>query len=153
MRSFDDCQAGDKVRTAGRTVTEADVVLFAAFSGDWQALHTDAYAAREGPFGERVAHGMLSLTAGLNLLFRHGGFGNGLLPDGPIIIARMDNIRFLRPVKIGDSLYLECEIVDKTRLDDGQATLGLRFDILNQANEPAVSGRLRVLAAGGSEAT
>jgi acyl dehydratase len=129
------------VVTTGRTITETDVVMFSAFSGDWQGLHTDVEAAREGPFGERVAQGMLTLTVGLNLLFRHGGFGNGLLPSGAVFITRLDNVRFLRPVKIGDTVRLECDIADKGTLDD-RRTIGLRFRVLNQNGKATVTGRL-----------
>src|SRR5258708_23292331 len=105
-RTFDDCQPGDRVVTTGRTITETDVGMFSAFSGDWQSLHTDVEAARQGPFGERVAHGTLTLAIGLNLLFTHAGFGNGPLPSGPVLTTQLDNVRFLRPVEIRYTLRL-----------------------------------------------
>jgi 3-hydroxybutyryl-CoA dehydratase len=148
VRTFDDCQPGDRVLTTGRTITETDIVMFSAISGDWQGLHTDVEAAREGPFGERIAQGMLTLTVGLNLLFRHGGFGNGLLPSGPMFVTRLDNVRFLRPVKIGDTVRLECDISEKGTLDDRQ-TITLRFRVLNQGGKATVMGRL-VLALEGA---
>lgn len=144
---FEDCQVGDRLLTTGRTITEADIVQFASLSGDWNPLHTDAEYARQGPFGERVAHGLLSLTAGLNLLFRHGGFGNGFLPDNIEALTGLDRVQFKRPVKIGDTLRLSCEIVDMRPVFEKQGAIEVRFSVLNQREEIAISGRVSVLAA------
>ena len=54
--------------TRGRTITEADVVSFAALTGDWHPQHADAEWASQGRFGERVAHGMLVLSYALGLM-------------------------------------------------------------------------------------
>ena len=53
-------------------MTEADVVGFAALSGDWTTIHTDAVYAAQEPFGQRVAHGMLVLSIGVALAARLG---------------------------------------------------------------------------------
>lgn len=119
--------------------------MFASMSGDWAALHTDAQAARAGPYGERIAHGMLSLVAGLNLLFRHGGFGNSLLPDALVALTGLDRVQFKRPVMIGDTLRLDCEIIGMRPVLEQQGTIELRFRILNQRDEVVISGRFTVL--------
>ncbi|GAF86639.1 unnamed protein product, partial [marine sediment metagenome] len=62
MKYFEEIQVGDVEVTRARTITEADIVNFAAFSGDWYPLHTDVEYAKKGPFGERIAHGMLVLS-------------------------------------------------------------------------------------------
>ena len=86
---FEDFAHGRKIVSGGRTITEADVVGFAGLSGDYNQIHMDAEFAAAGPFGQRVAHGMLgfSIASGLAvqtgfmegtvLAFReerHGGF-------------------------------------------------------------------------------
>ena len=67
MKYFDDFKMGEKIVTKGRTITEADIVLFAAFSGDWHQLHTNVEFAKNGPFGERIAHGFLVLSVASGL--------------------------------------------------------------------------------------
>lgn len=143
---FEDCHVGDRLITIGRTITEADIVQFASLSGDWNPLHTDAEYARQGPYGERVAHGMLSLAAGLNLLFRHGGFGNSFLPNNIVALTGLDRVQFKVPVKIGDTVRLACEIVEMRPVFERQGSIEVRFRVLNQRDETAVSGRVSVLA-------
>jgi acyl dehydratase len=142
---FEDCSVGDRLVTGGRTITETDLVMFAAVSGDWNALHTDAEAAREGPYGERIAHGMLTLVVGMNLLFRQGNVEAHLLPSALVAVTGYENVKFLQPVKIGDTLRVDAEIMDARRIFDTQGLLGVRFRILNQRSEPAAAGRLSVL--------
>jgi len=59
---YEEFEVGQSVTSAGRTVTESDVVAFAALSGDWNAIHTDAEYAAAHVFGQRVAHGLLGLS-------------------------------------------------------------------------------------------
>ena len=56
---FEDYTVGEVFVSPGRTITEADIVLFSAFTGDWHPLHTDVEYAAKTPFKERIAHGML----------------------------------------------------------------------------------------------
>ena len=56
---FEEFNVGDTVTSAGRTITEGDIVNFAALSGDWNAIHVDAEFAKGSMFGERIAHGLL----------------------------------------------------------------------------------------------
>ena len=65
---FDRLETGLAVTTRGRTITESDLVSFSALTGDWHPQHADADWAAEGPFGERVAHGMLVLSYAVGLL-------------------------------------------------------------------------------------
>jgi len=68
MKYFEDFQVGETVVTRARTVTETDIVSFAALTGDWYPLHTDVEYAKKGPFGERIAHGLLVLSIANGLL-------------------------------------------------------------------------------------
>ena len=54
---FEDFELGYKVQTGGRTISEADIMMFAGLSGDWNPVHVDAEYAKTAMFGERVAHG------------------------------------------------------------------------------------------------
>ncbi|PYO52130.1 MAG: acyl dehydratase, partial [Candidatus Rokuibacteriota bacterium] len=67
---FEDLQVGDEYRSPGRTVTEADIVIFAGVSGDYNVLHTDAEYMKASLYGERIAHGLLGLSVQHGLLAR-----------------------------------------------------------------------------------
>ena len=113
---FEEFNVGDSITSAGRTITEADIVSFAALSGDWTAIHTDAEFAKNGMFGERVAHGLL----GLSIAIGAGGAsglhrGDGRSPSGL-------EWKFSGAIKIGDTIHVRAEVVEKK----GHAAAGRR---------------------------
>jgi 3-hydroxybutyryl-CoA dehydratase len=135
MRHFEDFQVGDKIVTRGRTVTEADVVMFAALTGDWHPLHTDVEYARQGPFQERIAHGFLVLS-----------IASGLLPLSEIAIIAfygIDKLRFVAPVKLLDTIHVEMEAVEKQEKDERGGVITFRQTIRNQREEEVAVGTMR----------
>lgn len=140
---FEDCRVGDTVLTPGRTITEADLVLFAAFTGDWFPVHTDAEYAKQTRFGERIAHGMLVLTVGSALLLRLAEFG--LLPKATIALYEVEKVRFVAPTRIGDTIHTESEVVRMTELDRTRGFIAIRGEIKNQRDELLVTFTLRAL--------
>ena len=90
------------VSTESRTITEADITFFSYFSGDWTYLHTDAVASKKSIFHERVAHGSLILSVSLGLLVRAGIINKETF----IALKSIDTVKFLRPVKIGDTVHV-----------------------------------------------
>ena len=141
---FEDCRVGDQYVSPGRTITETDVVLFAAFTSDWNPVHTDKEFARATPFEGRIAHGMLTLTAGTGLLFRLSG--NPLFPKSALAITGIEKIRFIAPVKIGDTIHLEGEIAELKKVSDDEGLIHLKFSIKNQHQRRVVTGRLKLMA-------
>jgi 3-hydroxybutyryl-CoA dehydratase len=141
--SFEDCRVGERVRSLGRTITETDVVLFAAFTGDWFPIHTDAEYAKETPFGERIAHGMLVLTVGSALLLRVGQFA--VLPRSTIALYGVDKVRFTAPAKIGDTIHTESEVIGMTELDGARGLLTVRGEIKNQRGELLATFTMKAL--------
>ena len=141
---FEDCCIGDRLVTPGRTITETDIVMFAAFSSDWNAMHTDTEYAKTTIFGERIAHGMLTLALGTGLLFRLNE--SKLIPRSFIAIAGLDRIRFIAPVRIGDTLHFEGKIADLIRMPENRGMITLKFSIRNQHSRSVVMGRVKVLA-------
>jgi len=127
MIYFDDFKMGEKIVTKGRTITEADIVLFAAFSGDWHQLHTNVEFAKKGPFGKRIAHGFLVLSVASGLM--------GL--EGMAIMAfyGMDNLRFVGPTRIGDTIHLEMEVAEKKEKDEKSGVVSLKTTIKNQKED------------------
>ena len=139
MKYFDDFQIGDKTVTRARTITEADIVNFAALSGDWNRLHTDIEFAITGPFGERIAHGMLVLSV-----------ASGLMPlDEMAIVAfyGMDKVRFLSPTKIGDTLHVEMEVIDKQDKGEQNGVVSIKQSIKNHRKEDVVVTIMKLLIA------
>jgi acyl dehydratase len=141
---FEDCHVGDKALSPGRTLTETDIVLFAAFTGDWLPMHTDAEYAKKTPFGERIAHGFLVLAVGSSLLLRLGELSP--IPKAFIALYQIEKVRFLAPAKIGDTIHTECEVVKMTELDQTRGLISIRGAIRNQRDELLVTFTLRALA-------
>jgi len=106
-KSFDELRIGERLLTARRSVTEADLVNFGCLSGDHFYAHMDKIAAAESLFGERVAHGYFVVSAAAGLFVDAA--------QGPVIANYgMDNLRFVEPVKIGDTIQVELTCKQKT---------------------------------------
>lgn len=105
---FEQLRLGESLLTARRTVTEADIVNFACLSGDHFYAHMDKIGAAESLFGERVAHGYFVVSAAAGLFVDPG--------VGPVIANYgMENLRFIEPVKIGDTLQVRLTCKKKIR--------------------------------------
>ena len=140
MKYFKEIQVGDVEVTRARTITEADIVNFAAFSGDWYPLHTDVEYAKKGPFGERIAHGMLVLSVATGLM--------PLYEMAIIAFYGMDRVRFIAPTKIGDTIHVELEVVDKKDKGDLGGVVNLKQLIKNQRGEDVAVSTMKVFIAG-----
>jgi acyl dehydratase len=130
-------EVGMTIRSRGRTVGEADVTMFSALTGDWHPQHSDAEWATESRFGERIAHGMLVLSIASGLLVWD--------PDQVVALRAIREVVFKRPVRIGDTVSAEAEVVSVQTLDDqvGLVTMSLR--VRNQSGATAVRARLELL--------
>ncbi|MBE0148748.1 phenylacetic acid degradation bifunctional protein PaaZ [Serratia sp. PL7] len=105
---FEQLQIGESLLTARRTITEADLVNFACLSGDHFYAHMDKIGAAESLFGERVAHGYFVVSAAAGLFVDPG--------VGPVIANYgMENLRFIEPVKIGDTIQVRLTCKKKIR--------------------------------------
>ena len=130
---YDALEIGQKA-SISKSVEERDVQLFAAVSGDNNPVHLDAAFAAETLFKERIAHGMFSgalISAAIACE----------LP-GPGTIYLGQQLKFTRPVKLGDQLTVELEVLEK--LAKGRVRLATR--VSNQAGELVVDGEAEVLA-------
>jgi len=135
---LDDYAVGEKIVSPARTVTEADIVNFAGFTGDWHPLHTDVEYAAKTPFGGRISHGMLTLSIGMALPFRMGPYSS-YLPKSFIAFYGMDDVRFTAPTRIGDTIRCEVEVMDITDKGKGRGVLTVKNLIINQKDETVVS--------------
>jgi oxepin-CoA hydrolase / 3-oxo-5,6-dehydrosuberyl-CoA semialdehyde dehydrogenase len=105
---FDDLRIGDSLLTHRRTVSEADIVAFGGVSGDFFYMHFDEIAARETAFGRRIAHGYFVLSAAAGLFVSPA--------PGPVLANYgLDNLRFVKPVGIGDTI--QARLTCKRKID------------------------------------
>jgi acyl dehydratase len=130
---WEDYEIGEKMISPARTITEADLVMFSAFTGDWHPLHTNVEYASKTLFGERIAHGMLVLVVGSALGFRLGQYV--MLPKSFIAFYGIDKVRFTGAVKVGDTIHLEAEIIEATAKDDERGIITSKSSIKNQRGE------------------
>ena len=138
---FEEFQVGQRITSAGRTVTEADIVAFAGLSGDYNTIHTDAQYAATTPFGQRVAHGILGLAIASGLAVR-----TGVLEGTVLAFREIGEWKFSRPIYIGDSIHVGLEVMEckaLPRLGGGSVILSL--DVQNQHRESVMKGTWNVL--------
>ena len=104
--------------------------MFSYFTGDWTYLHTDSVAAKRSVFGERVAHGYMTLSVSLGLMIRSGVIDADLFKA----LKSIDFVRFIRPVRIGDTLTV---VYSTRKKETRQGTVSVTTDArtLNQKNE------------------
>ncbi|HFE66402.1 MAG TPA: dehydratase, partial [Chloroflexi bacterium] len=98
---FEDFAVGQEMETAGRTITEADIVTFAGLSGDFNLIHTNAEYAADFIFGKRVAHGLLVQSIATGLMVQSG------VIDGTVLAFRELTAKFSLPVFIGETIHVE----------------------------------------------
>lgn len=134
---FEQLARGTAFASRGRTVTEADVVGFAALTGDWHPQHADASWAADSLFGERIAHGMLVVS-----------FAVGLVPFDPdrvMALRRVVDATFKRPVRLGDTIRVAGTVAEKRELDDAAGLVTLAWKVLNQDDQTVCRVRVEVL--------
>jgi 3-hydroxybutyryl-CoA dehydratase len=134
---FEELSEGTVLESRGRTITETDVVGFAGLSGDFHPLHTDAEYASQARFGQRIAHGMLTLSIASGLI--------ELSPEAVQAFAGMDRVRFVKPVFFGDTLRVRSETKSLQPIDDscGRAVLGIT--VVNQKDESVLVFEMRLV--------
>jgi len=139
---FEEVEVGQTFVTRGRTITESDIVQFAALTGDYNPMHTDAEYATQHMIGQRVAHGMLSLSYAVGLIYQLG------FMERTVLTFRGVEMKFSLPVYIGDTIHVEATIADKKdmrRLGGGLITAEVR--ILNQSGKAVQTGTMELLIA------
>jgi acyl dehydratase len=133
-------RAGEKITTAGRTIGEGDVNLFAGLVGDFTPIHVDAEFAAASPHGVRIAHGPLAMSTAIGLMSQTGFLGERVI--GLVNL----NWDFSAPVKIGDTIRAHVEVEDvrpTSKPDRKLATL--RLEVVNQSGGAVQRGRMLVV--------
>jgi 3-hydroxybutyryl-CoA dehydratase len=121
---FDALSEGDRFTTAGRTITEADLVSFASLTGDWHPQHADAEWAEQSRFGERIAHGMLVMSYAVGLV--------PLDPERVLALRRLGDVVFKHPVRIGDTIHVEGRVEALNPVADDAGLVRTAWKVVNQ---------------------
>lgn len=109
-KHFEDLQVGERLTTHRRTVTEADIVNFGCLTGDHFYAHFDELAAKDSMFGKRVAHGYFVISAAAGMFVEPS--------PGPVLANYgLDNLRFIEPVGIGDTIQAKLTVKQKIKKD------------------------------------
>jgi len=131
---FEDLRVGDEYTSPGRTLTEADVVIFAGLSGDYNVLHTDAEHMKSSIFGERIAHGLLGLS------IQHGLLTRGMPACAEERFHAL-KWKFRGPIRIGDTLHVRARIVGKKESDQpGWGLVTMERRVVNHRGEVIQEG-------------
>lgn len=134
--SYSDIKVGDQASFA-KTISESDIYQFAGITGDFNPLHVDSEFAKNSFFKERIAHGIL--TAG----FISSVIGMKLPGKNTIYLSQ--NLKFMAPVKIGDTIKAEVTVLEKI---DKKKILVLQTRVKNQQGEIVVDGEATVMKKG-----
>ncbi|MDI9646746.1 MAG: MaoC/PaaZ C-terminal domain-containing protein [Archaeoglobales archaeon] len=128
---FEDFEVGMRFESPARTITEADVVMFAALSGDWNPIHVDAEYAKDTIFGKRIAHGLLTLSIAAGLLTRLR-----LTEKTIVAFYGIEKLRFTKPVFIGDTIKAVMEVLEKEeKSGKDYGVVSYDVKVYNQNNE------------------
>jgi acyl dehydratase len=140
---FEEFQPGQRILTAGRTITESDVVNFAGISGDFTQLHVDAEYSKTTPFGQRIAHGLLGLAIASGLATQTS------VMEGTVITFReINEWKFSKPIFIGDTVHVELEVKETKAIPRlGGGSVVIELDVKNQHNDTVMKGKWNVLFA------
>ena len=128
---WEEWEIGAEFESPARTVTEADIVMFAGISGDYNPLHVNEEYCKTTIFGTRIAHGPLVYAIVAGLLFQLH-----LYDDTLIAFLGFENLKFTGPVKAGDTIHAKVKVLEKretSRPDRGVMKRELR--VFNQRGE------------------
>ena len=138
---FEDFVIGEEFESPGRTITEADVMMFAGLSGDYNQVHTDEeYCKKQSIYQARIAHGLFGLALVEGLKSRVGLF------EGTAIASLEWTWRFKKPLLIGDTLTVRWKIARKrdTKKPD-RGIIWEEVQLLNQREELVAEGEHTVM--------
>lgn len=137
---IEDFAVGDESWSPGRTITEADVAIFAGLSGDFNPAHMDHDFAKKGPFGRPIAHGLLALIISAGLADRDGSM------DGTAVALIGIEWKFLKPVFFGDTIRLKISVRSTRMTSKGDRGILVRgLAVMNQSDEVVQEGAITTM--------
>jgi acyl dehydratase len=133
---WEEWEVGKSFTSAARTVTETDIVMFAGISGDYNPLHINEEYCKKTQFGTRIAHGPLVYAIAAGLLFQLH-----LYDDTLIAFLGFENLRFTKPVKIGDTIHAKVTVTEVTETSKPDRGVMKRLlQVINQNGDVVQEG-------------
>ncbi len=134
-RFFEDFEPGQRFRSRGVTLSEAQILDF-ALTYDPQPFHIDREAAERSHFGGIIASGFQTLALSFRMFYQEN-----LLASSAMGSPGMLELRWLRPVRPGDTLYTEAEVTEKrpSSSKPDRGTLVVAFSVKNQIDEAVLT--------------
>ena len=133
---FEEFEEGLVIESAGRTITESDLVQFAGLSGDFAALHTNEEACKKTPFRTRIAHGMLVQSIATGLGIQTGAF------EGTLSALTKMVIEWQAPVLPGDTIRLTLTVTSVDEAPSRRAgRVNFAAQVHNQKDKLVVDGQ------------
>ena len=134
---FEEFAVGDEYLSPSRTLTETDVVLFAAMSGDYNELHTSEEFGKSTQFGKRIGHGLLGLAVSHGLFFRLG-----LLEGTAIAFLGVESWNFEGPFFIGDTIRVKIRVAEKkeSKKKPDRGIVKFFFEVMKESRSRIQSG-------------
>ena len=134
-RYFDDFAIGEKFTTRGVTLTESMIIDF-ALTYDPQPFHIDVEAAKQSNYGGLIASGFHTLALGFRVVLETGVFRAASMGS-----PGFDELRWLKPVRPGDTLHTELEVVDKkpSSSKPDRGIMRVAYRIRNQEDEDVLT--------------
>jgi acyl dehydratase len=134
-RYLEDFQVGEQWQSKPFSLSADEIIAFAR-ANDPQPMHTDPDHGAAGPFGSIIASGWQVASRAMTEFIRAGGYGKT-----PMLGIGIDELRWLKPVRPGDRLVVEREVVEITRSASRpeRGTVRTRVVVRNEAGEPVLS--------------
>ena len=132
-RPYAEVELGESA-SISKMISEADIVNFAGIIGDFNPVHVNPEYAKTTMFGERIAHGMLTASFISTLV--------GCCLPGVNALYLSQEVKFVRPVKIGDTITAIAEVIEKI---DSRQRLVLKTVVKNQRDEVVIDGKAVVM--------
>jgi acyl dehydratase len=135
---FEDFVIGQSFHTAGRTITETDVVNFAGLTGDYSQVHTDEEFCKKTEFGTRIAHGLLGLA-----IVQALGWRTNYTQGTGIASVGYENWRFMKPILIGDTVRGRYTPLAKreSKSNPKVGIVTVHIELINQRGEVVQDGK------------
>ena len=152
-RYLEDFQVGERWQSRPVSLSEDEIIAFGR-ANDPQPMHVDPAYGAAGAFGSIIASGWQVALLSMRVFIEAGGYG-----DTPMLGIGIDELRWLKPVRPGDRLVVEREVVEVKRSESraDRGTVRTRVIVRNEAGEPVLSlysiGRIPARPAGKEEKT
>ena len=140
---WEDLRVGLQFTSPTRTITEADVTMFAGLTGDYSELHTSEEFAAQTQYGRRVAHGLLGLSFAHGLMWPR----TGAFRDIAIAFLGLSDWRFRGPIFLGDTVHVEYGVAEvrDSRSNPGQGIVTFDVRVVNQRGDVVQEGQKALL--------